>query len=166
MKLLPVQRAAVGVGLIDALVVVSTVLPGAPLLPTWMVVVAIALTVGVFVLMIVTVKQGPLRVNGLKGLFRALREALPMGAIILAGVGFYGGWLIAMVTMTASDTAGNLKYENGQYTSTERKVVRVLTEEQYTAAQSANQRMFGAIAMALASGGFALTSVVRQLRQN
>lgn len=166
MKLLPVQRAAVGVGLIDALVVVSTMLPGAPLLPTWMVVVAIALTVGVFVLMIVTVKQGPLRVNGLKGLFRALREALPMRAIILAGVGFYGGWLIAMVTMTASDTAGNLKYENGQYTSTERKVVRVLTEEQYTAAQAANQRMFGAIAMALASGGFALTSVVRQLRQN
>lgn len=151
------QRAAAGVAVIDALVVVSTVLPGAPLLPTWMTVAACALTVVVLVLTIV--RTGTLRVKGLKEVFRRLKNALPAWAIVLAAVGFYGGWIIALVTLASGTAAGNLKYENGQYTSTQRKVVRVLTAEQYQAAQAANQRMFCAGAMAVAAGALALGAI-------
>lgn len=145
------QQAAAGIAVVDALVVVSTVLPGAPLLPTWMAIVACAMTVAVFVLTVA--RKGTLRVNGLKLVFRLLKEALPAWAIILAAVGFYGGWIIALITLASGATAGNLKYENGQYTTSHRKVVRVLTREQYEAAQAANQRTFCAAAMAIASGG-------------
>jgi hypothetical protein len=150
-------QAAAGMAVIDALVVVSTVLPGAPLLPSWMTLVACVLTVATFVL--AAVRKGTLRVDGLKGLFRLLKEALPAWAIILVAVAFYGGWIIALVTLASGATAGNLKYENGQYTTTQRKVVRVLTKEQYEAAQAANQRAFCAGAMAVAAGGFALGAI-------
>ena len=151
------QRAAAGIAVIDALVVVSTVLPGAPLLPTWMTIAACALTIVVLVLTIN--KTRTLRVKGLKELFGHLRAGLPAWAIVLVAVAFYGGWIIALVTLASGATAGNLKYENGQYTSTQRKVVRVLTEEQYTAAQAANQRMFCAGAMAVAAGALALGAI-------
>jgi hypothetical protein len=151
------QRAAAGIAVIDALVVVSTVLPGAPLLPTWMTIAACSLTVVVLVLTIAKVRT--LRVKGLKELFGHLKEALPAWAIILLAVAFYGGWIIALVTLASGATAGNLKYENGQYTSTQRKAVRVLTEEQYVAAQAANQRMFCAGAMAVAAGALGLGAI-------
>ncbi|MEV6240715.1 hypothetical protein [Lentzea sp. NPDC051838] len=148
------RRAAAGIAVVDALIVVASVLPGAPLLPMWMTVVACALTVAVLVLTIV--KTGTLRAKGLKELLQRLRNALPVWAIVLIAVAFYGGWIIALVTLASDAYAGNLKHENGQYTSTQRKVVRVLTEEQYLAAQAANQRMFGAGAMAVAAGALAL----------
>ena len=151
------QRAAAGIAVVDALVVVSTVLPGAPLLPRWMTVVACALTIAVLVLTISKVRG--LRVSGLKELFGHLKSGLPAWAVVLVAVAFYGGWIIALVTLASGATAGNLKHENGQYTSTQRKVVRVLTEEQYVRAQAANQRMFCAGAMAVAAGALALGAI-------
>lgn len=151
------RQAAAGIAVIDALVVVSTVLPGAPLLPTWTAVVAVAMTVAVFVLTVA--RKGTLRVNGVKGLLGHLKVALPAWALVLTAVGFYGGWIIALVTLASGATAGNLTYENGQYTTSQRKVVRVLTREQYEAAQAANQRAFCAAAMAIACGGLVLSAV-------
>lgn len=165
MKLLPFQRFAIGVGIVDALIVVSTMLPGAPLVPNVPVVIALMLSVAVLVLMIVKFRPGALRAGGLKALFRALRESLPVGAIIIAAIAFYGGWLIALISIAHSDFASNLKYENGRYTSTQKKVVRVLTKEQYEAAHALNQRAFSASALGLVSGSFVLTAVARRIRE-
>lgn len=147
-------QALAGIAAVDALVVVSTVLPGAPVLPMWMAIAACVLTVVAFVL--VVARKGTLRV---KGLVQLVKTAVPMWVLVLTAVGFYGGWIIALVTLASGAAAGSLKYENGQYTATQRKVVRVLTKEQYEAAQAATQRIFCAGAMAVAAGGVVLGAI-------
>jgi len=164
MKTLPVQRFALGAAVLNALVVVTTVLPGAPLLPTWLVIGALVLTMAALVLMVAGIRGVRLRVDGIKGLFRAVGETLPKWAIVLAAVAFYGGWILGLVTL-ATETKGNLKYENGQYTTSQRRTVTVLTEEQFNTATAANQRAAGAMAMAAAAGVFVLSGVAQRIRQ-
>ncbi len=91
----------------------------------------------------------------------ARRSPVPAGHVHHLG----RWWIIALVTLASGATACNLKYENGQYTTSQRKVVRVLTEEQYLAAQAANQRAFCAAAMAIAAGGVAFSAVAVRIRE-
>ncbi|MFI6098468.1 hypothetical protein ACIA8G_23180 [Lentzea sp. NPDC051213] len=163
MKLLPLQWAAVALIVLDAIVVVSTLM-GVPVLASWWNLVLVLASAALLVLLLVR-SGGALRVKGLKTAFRFLRESLPMWAIVLAALAFYGGWLIALGTMVSGSAAGNLKYENGQYTSTQRKVVKVLTKEQYEAAQAANQRIFSSIGLAVAGGVLGFAGVVRRIKE-
>lgn len=165
MKLLPVQAAAAVVGVIGAIVVVATIVLGAPLLPEWANYALIAATVALVVVMVARFRRTRLRTDGLKGLFRSLREAMPAFAIVLVALAFYGGWLVALVTVVSGSTAGNLKYENGQYTTTHRKTVTVLSKEQYEDAQAANQRLVGAICLAVAGGVFGVSGVAERIRE-
>jgi hypothetical protein len=165
MKLLPVQAAAAVVGVISAIVLTATVVLGAALLPEWANFALIVATVALIVVMVARFRRARLRTDGLKGLFRALRAAMPAFAIVLVALAFYGGWLIALVTMVSGSTAGNLKYENGQYTTTHRKTVTVLTKEQYEDAQAANQRLVSAICLAMSGGVFGLSGVAERIRE-
>jgi hypothetical protein len=164
MKTLPVQWFALGVVALNALVLGATFLPGAPLLPTWLAIGCLVLAGVAIVVMVMGVRRVRLRVDGIGGLFRTVREVLPKWAIVLAAVAFYGGWILGFV-MLATETKGNLKHENGQYTSTQRRVVTVLTEEQYLRATNANQRAAASMAMAVATGVFVLSGLAERLRQ-
>lgn len=165
MKLLPVQAAAAVVGAVNAIVVAATIVLGAALLPEWANYVLIVATVALSVFMVVQFRGARLRTDGLKGLFRLLREALPKFVIVLVALAFYGGWLLALITMVSGSTAGNLTNENGQYTTTNRKTVTVLTKEQYEDAQAANQRLISAICLAMSGGVFALSGVAQRIRE-
>ncbi|KOV89055.1 hypothetical protein [Nocardia sp. NRRL S-836] len=164
MKTLPVQRFALGVAVLNALLVVATFLPGAPLLPTWVAIGCLVLAGVAVVVMVMGVRRVRLRVDGIGGLFRAVRETLPRWAVVLAAVAFYGGWGLGFV-MLATETKGNLKYENGEYTTTQRRTVTVLTEEQYLRATNANQRAAASTALAVATGVFVLAGLAQRLRQ-
>ncbi len=163
MKLLPLQWAAIALVVLDAIVVGSTML-GVPVLAAWWNF-ALVLASAALLLVLLVRSGGTLQVNGLKTAFRYLSESMPTWAIVLAAVAFYGGWLVAMVTMATGSPAGDLKYENGQYTSSQRNVVKVLTREQYVAAQAANQRIFGSIALALAGGVLGFAGVARRIKE-
>ncbi|SFR17884.1 hypothetical protein SAMN04488564_104669 [Lentzea waywayandensis] len=165
MKLLPLQWAAVVVIAIDAIVLVSGALTGAALLPAGANLVLVLTGVALLVVLIVQTGGG-LRLDGLATLFRLLRETLPKWAIALAAVAFYGGWLVAFVSLSSDSVAGNLKYENGKYTTSERKVVRELTREQYEAALTANQRAWAGFSLAFAGGTLGFAGIARRIKEN
>ena len=163
MKLLPLQWAAIALITLNA-IVVATTLTGVAVLADWWNFVLVLASAALLVVLLVQ-SGGKLRVDGLKTAFRFLRESLPAWAIGLAALAFYGGWLIGLITMFSDSPAGNLKYENGQYTTTQRKVVTVLTQEQYDAARAANQRVFSSIGLALAGGVLGFSAVARRIRE-
>lgn len=166
MKLLPLQWAAIALVVLDAIVVGSAML-GVPVLAEWWNF-ALVLASAALLLVLLVRSGGTFQVNGLKTAFDYLRESTPTWAIVLAAVAFYGGGLVAMVTMAAmanGSPAGDLKYENGQYTSSQSNVVKVLTREQYVAAQAANQRIFGSIALVLAGGVLGFAGVARRIKE-
>lgn len=165
MKLLPLQQAAIVLIALDAIVVVSGVVTGTALLPGWANLVMVLASAALLVLLLVQT-GGSFRVDGLATAFRLLRETLPKWAIGLAAVAFYGGWLLAFIGLSSDSTAGNLNYENGKYTSTQRKVVRELTKEQYEAAQTANQRMWAGFGLAFAGGVLGFAGIAQRAKEN
>ena len=159
MRLLPLQWAAIALIVLDAIVIVLT-MKGAPLLPAWWNAVPAPAAATLLVVMLVQ-HRGSLRVDGPWTLLGHLRESLPIWAIALAALAFFGG----TATMSAASTFSTLKYENGQYTIIKRKVVTVLTKEQYDAAFAANQRVYSAAGLVIAGGVLALAGVVRRIEE-
>jgi hypothetical protein len=168
MKLVPLQWAAVVVIVLDAIVLVTGALTGTALLPSQA---NLVLVLAGFALLVVLLVQtgGGSRVDGLATALRMLRETLPVWAIALAAVAFYGGWLIAFLGLWNGSVMRNLEHQNGKYTTSQRNVVRELTKEQYVAAQATNQRVWTAFGMAFAGGtlGFAgIAGIARRLKES
>ena len=157
------QWAAVVLIVLDTTVVLFT-MTGVQMLPEWWNFVALPASAVLGVLMMVR-SRASLQV-GLWTLFRHLRESVPMWAITLAALAFCGGWVIGISTMSVQSELGKLGYENGQYTATRKhKPVKVLTKEQYDAAQAADQRMYSAFGLAVAGGVLGFAGVVRQIEE-
>jgi hypothetical protein len=165
MKLLPLQWAAVVVVVLDAIVIVAGAVTGTALLPEQANAVLVVLGFGLLVVLLVQTRGG-FRVDGLGTALRMLRETLPGWAIALAGVAFYGGWLIAFLGLWNGNVLGNLEHRNGKYTTSQRNVVRELTEEQYVAAQAANQRAWTAFGMGFAGGTLGFAGIARKIKES
>lgn len=163
MRLLPLQWAAIVLIVLDASIVVFTT-TGEPALPQWWNFAAVPASAALGVLMLVR-SRASLQV-GLWTSVRHLRESLPMWALTLAALAFCGGWIIGISTSSARSELGDLNYENGQYTATRKhKPVKVLTEEQYDAAQAADQRTYSAFGLAIAGGVLGFAGVVRRIEE-
>ncbi|MFS8104603.1 hypothetical protein LFM09_46625 [Lentzea alba] len=164
MKLLPVQWAAVVLIVVDAIIVATVLATGTALLP-WPANLALVLASVALMIVMLLMSGGSFSVKGFATLFRLLRETLPKWAIALAAVAFYGGWLLFMTALASDSFAGNLNHENGKYTSTQRKVVRELTEEQYVAAQAASQRAWTGFSLAFAGGVLGFAGMARRIKE-
>lgn len=149
MRLLPLQWAAIALIVLDATV-----------LPEWWNYAVVPTSATLLALMLVRHK-GSLAVDGYWTLGAHLRESLPIWAIALAALAFLGG----ISTMSAESPFSRLKYENGQYTMIKRKVVTVLTEEQYDTALAARQRFYTGGGLMIVGGALALAGVVRRIEE-
>jgi hypothetical protein len=159
MRLLPLQWAAIALIVLDATVIAFT-MTDVPVLPQWWNYAVVPTSAALLVLMLVRHK-GSLAVDGYWTLLAHLRESLPVWAIALAALAFFGG----ISTMSAESPFSTLKHENGQYTMIKRKVVAVLTEEQYETALAARQRFYTAGGLMIAGGVLALAGVVRRIEE-
>lgn len=159
MRLLPLQWAAIVLIVVDAIVVAFS-MTGVRPLPEWWNFVPVPASVALLVLLLVQFR-GSLQVDGPWTLLRYLRESVPIWAIALAALAFVGGFL----TSSPESTTGDLKSESGRYTITKRKVVKVLTEEQYDAVLTGRQRFYSSTGLMIAGGVLVIAGVVRRIEE-
>ncbi|MEU7474524.1 hypothetical protein AB0A63_00985 [Lentzea sp. NPDC042327] len=150
MRLVPVQWASLVVILLDAVVVLSGLVTGSPLLPRSANVVLMVIT---FALMLAAV---PLTGGG----FNLQNPTLPAWAVGVAVVAVAGGGFLFAFPLLTDRTAGSFEYRDGKYVeSKDGAVVRQLDEDEYDAAMAANQRGWAGLAAALAGGTLAYAGV-------
>lgn len=159
MRLLPPQWIAIVLIVLDAVVVVFTT-KGVRMLPEWWNFAVVPASAALLVWMLVR-HRGSLVVDGHWTLLRYLRESLPIWAIALAALAFAGG----VLAMAGASTTGDLKNDNGRYTITKRRVVTMLTKEQYDSVLAARQRFYSGAGLTIAGGALALAGVVRRIEE-
>lgn len=143
MRLVPLQWASLVVIFIDAVVIVSGFVTGSALLPRSA---NVVLTVISLALMLATLVLA-------RGGYNFDNPTLPVWAVVVAVIAFFGGAFLFAFPLLTDTTAGSFEYENGKYEeSKDGVVVRELTEEQYEAALAANQRGWAGLALAFAGG--------------
>ena len=150
MNLVPLQRAALVVIFLDAVVILSGFVTGSPLLPRSA---NVVLTVISLALMAATTVFA-------RGGFNFENPTLPAWAVAVAVIAFFGGAFLFAYPLLTDTTAGSFEQRNGKYEESKNGVVvRVLTEEQYDAVMAANQRGWAGLALAFAGGTLAYAGI-------
>ncbi|TWP52962.1 hypothetical protein FKR81_07605 [Lentzea tibetensis] len=107
-----------------AAVIGSTFVPGAPRVPLPVVLLLVVAAVPV----LVVVGRRRLRFAGLRGVWQELRARVPMGAIAVAAVVFYGAWLLALITLVTGP-GGAPEIRDGKYVLVNRNKVTEVSRE-------------------------------------
>ncbi|HEX6342241.1 hypothetical protein [Umezawaea sp.] len=154
MKLVPLQWASLVVIFIDAVVVVSGFVTGGPLLPRSANVVLTVISLALLATTVVLTRGG----------YNFEKPTLPVWAVVVAVIAFFGGAFLFAFPLLTDTTAGSFEHSDGKYReSKDGVVVRELDAEQYEAAMAANQRGWAGLAVAFA-GGTLLYAGIRHRR--
>ena len=141
MRLVPLQWAALVVIGVDAVVVVAGLVTGSALLPQSANVVLTVISVAILLTAIVLMRGG----------YNFDEPTLPLWAVVVAVIAFFGGAFLFAYPLLTDTTAGSFEQRNGKYVESKGGVVvRELTEEQYDAVMAANQRGWAGLAGAFA----------------
>ncbi|MET1073825.1 MAG: hypothetical protein ABWY11_14360 [Umezawaea sp.] len=153
MRLVPLQWAALVVIAIDAVVVVFGFVSGSALLPRAANLVLTVISLALMALTVVLARGG----------YDFENPTLPVWAVVVAVIAFFGGGFLFAFPLLTDTTAGNVERENGKYReSKDGVVVRELTEEQYEAALAGNQREAAGLALAFAAGTLVYAGIRRR----
>ncbi|HWO63184.1 MAG TPA: hypothetical protein VNO31_24435 [Umezawaea sp.] len=150
MKLVPLQRTSLVVIFIDAVVIVSGFVTSGALLPRSA---NVVLTVISLALLAATVALT-------RGGYNFENPTLPVWAVAVAVIAFFGGAFLFAFPLLTDTTAGSFEHKNGKHQeSKDGVVVRELTDEEYEAAMAANQRGWAGLALAFAGGTLAYAGI-------
>lgn len=144
------QWASLVVIIVDAVVILSGFVTGSALLPRSA---NVVLTVMSIALMLATRLLAG-------GEYNFENPTLPVWAVVVAVISFFGGAFLFAFPLLTDTTAGSFEYRNGKYQESKNGVVvRELTEEQYEAALAANQRGWAGLALSFAGLSFTYAGI-------
>jgi hypothetical protein len=143
-----------------ALITISTFVAGAPHVPYSVAIIAALTTLPLVGAYVVLARRLPKRkLSGIGALWGDMCARLPVWAIILVAMAFYGSWLFAAATMAFGGPGGIQETRDGRYYLVNRNKATEVTRDEYLFAPVKFTRTFGFVGTAMHTGALALLVV-------